>query len=552
MSAIAACAALAVPSRTCVPRATCSAANRVLRSPSRTQLAPVSVTAAPTSHRRAPRTTVAATADSAPPEGYVFEESAEGAGLRLKVTVPASECRRAYDKTLNVIRKNATIEGFRKGSNIPEAILFEHMGGGKGQAAGKTEVYSYAAEEALKRAMRFAMQQVAERALDNSERIITPPTIIRDSYAPDQDLTFEVTVDLPPSLSWTRDYHELSVKATLPHDPQRAQELADRQLRVVQKSFSRLNVVADRGIEQGDVVVLDLDCLRDDSDSGEGEAEVVEEASRKRWRLDMEDAEAFLPEVVEGIKGMKPGDLREFPVTFPENWQVRSLAGQRVTCRITVHEVFKWALEELTDEMAPQIVEGCTTVEEVKSAILERQKEEMEEMNRRAVHQAILDALASSVKVEIPRSVLEEHAKGEYQSKLLDLQMRGVLPPDQMRRLTTPEMLAGFIKAQRKNLEDQIRASMALESIFEKEGLQVTEDEIEAELAQASQDFEEAKADYDAEKLKAQAGEYLRNAKAIQWLEDNVSIQVMGAGAAVGDIQAKEAASGDVEVKEAE
>lgn len=59
-------------------------------------------------------------------------------------------------------------------------------------------------------------------------------------------------------------------------------------------------------------------------------------------------------------------DLREFPVTFPENWQVRSLAGQRVTCRITVHEVFKWALEELTDEMAPQIVEGCTTVEEVK------------------------------------------------------------------------------------------------------------------------------------------------------------------------------------------
>lgn len=114
-------------------------------------------------------------------------------------------------------------------------------------------------------------------------------------------------MDLPPSLSWTRDYHELSVKATLPHDPQRAQELADRQLRVVQKSFSRLNVVADRGIEQGDVVVLDLDCLRDDSDSGEGEAEVVEEASRKRWRLDMEDAEAFLPEVVEGIKGMKPG-----------------------------------------------------------------------------------------------------------------------------------------------------------------------------------------------------------------------------------------------------
>lgn len=46
-------------------------------------------------------------------------------------------------------------------------------------------------------------------------------------------------------------------------------------------------------------------------------------------------------------------------------------------------------------------------------------------MNRRAVHQAILDALASSVKVEIPRSVLEEHAKGEYQSKLLDLQVRG-------------------------------------------------------------------------------------------------------------------------------
>lgn len=51
--------------------------------------------------------------------------------IRLRVTIPASECARAYKDTLKTIRKEATIEGFRKGANIPEDIIFEHMGNGK-------------------------------------------------------------------------------------------------------------------------------------------------------------------------------------------------------------------------------------------------------------------------------------------------------------------------------------------------------------------------------------------------------------------------------------
>jgi len=135
-----------------------------------------------------------------------------------------------------------------------------------------------------------------------------------------------------------------------------------------------------------------------------------------------------------------------------------------------------------------------------------------------------MDALANAVSVEIPRSLLEEHATGEYQSKLVDLQMKGVLPPEQLAKLATPEMLGKFITAQRGMLEDQIRAALAMDAICEAEGISVTEAEIDAEVRQAQSDFEDAESDYDPVKLREQATLFLRNGKALELLRDAVSI----------------------------
>lgn len=61
---------------------------------------------------------------------------------------------------------------------------------------------------------------------------------------------------------------------------------------------------------------------------------------------------------------------KEFVLRFPDNWSTKSLAGTEALCQVKVKEVFKYDIKELTDEDAPKIAEGATTIAEVRWARL--------------------------------------------------------------------------------------------------------------------------------------------------------------------------------------
>lgn len=75
----------------------------------------------------------AAAEQSAAPAGApgglnVREEQLPGCGMRLHVTVPAEQCRAAYTKFMNDLRKGTTVDGFRKGK-APDAAIIAQVGG---------------------------------------------------------------------------------------------------------------------------------------------------------------------------------------------------------------------------------------------------------------------------------------------------------------------------------------------------------------------------------------------------------------------------------------
>jgi FKBP-type peptidyl-prolyl cis-trans isomerase (trigger factor) len=164
-----------------------------------------------------------------------------GTAIHLTVTVPAAECKKAYNQTLKTIRHESVIEGFRKGAMIPEEIILEHMGDGKGLAEGRKVVHQYAIENALKKAMRSVLLSLDGREiLADSERILTSSDDLLSTYRKDADLVFRIAVDLPPKLRFTSPYKDVKVAVTGEGSPADDEKIVAQQLLAFQRSNAQV------------------------------------------------------------------------------------------------------------------------------------------------------------------------------------------------------------------------------------------------------------------------------------------------------------------------
>ena len=294
--------------------------------------------------------------------------------------------------------------------------------------------------------------------------------------------------------------------------------------------------MADRGLARGDVAVIDLACFTETSD---GERVPIPSATQEKFRLlTDEDDRQMLPGLVEGILGAKYGEEREFRVTFPKLWQPRQLAGSEAVCQVKVREVLSFDLEPLTDKDAVTIAgPDCSSLADARQRLLAQAAEARLEVNQRKVHEALMDAVAACVELEVPETLLDEHARTEYQAKLIDLQQQGRLPAQAMAQLATPEMLAKFIEAQSDELNDQIKVVLAMSEICSQEGLNVTEEEIDEEIAPTVKQFNEQGAEFDMVKLREQALQFLQSTKVVDWLTTNASVTLDGEAVGVGSLK---------------
>ena len=187
-----------------------------------------------------------------------------------------------------------------------------------------------------------------------------------------------------------------------------------------------MRVVSERGIEAGDVVVMDLECFTETPGGGRTP---IPSATQKKFRFQTHEQKDFLPGLVENILGLKFGcdaatarhpphilrptscvpqscvpqscvrirvcsEAKEFSVTFPSTWQPRPLAGATALCKATIHEIFEYDLVALDDSLAAQIAPDCSTTSEARAALLARVTADREELNKRKVDEALLDAVA--------------------------------------------------------------------------------------------------------------------------------------------------------------
>lgn len=384
-------------------------------------------------------------------------EKKEGNQGLLTVTVPKEEVDKGLDKAFKKVVKQINVPGFRKGK-MPRP-LFE-------QRFGVESLYQDALDFILPEAYGNAVEEAEINPVDRPEIDVT-------QMEKGKELIFEATVTVEPEVE-LGDYKGLSIE-------KQDREVTDEEFnQAIEDAVSRQAelTVKEGKIAEGDVVNINFD--------GYVDGEAFEGGQAEGYDLEIGSG-SFIPGFEEQLIGLKANDSKDVVVTFPEEYHAEELAGKEATFKCEVNEVKSKEIPELDDELAQELDESVSTVDEYKEKLRKDLEEakvnqaeatEKEEAITKATDNAKVDIPEAMINTELDRMMQEFEQRISQQGLNLELyyQFSGQSEEE--------------LKAQMKeDAEKRVKTNLTLRAIADAENIEVSDADVEAEFAKMSEQF---------------------------------------------------------------
>jgi trigger factor len=293
------------------------------------------------------------------------------------------------------------------------------------------------------------------------------------------------------------------------------------QVKILQKRSAQLKTVdEDRPVENGDIVIIDYEGLKDGKPF---------EPARKTENFQVEIGSGrILKDFEQQLVGIQPKSTKEFQVRFPDDYYNKDLAGLDVTFKVTLKEIKEEILPEIDDEFAKSLGE-YQTPNEVREAIRRDLNQRYEAQSKRQLREDILDMLMEQSDFEVPAGLVQ----AEVDAMVRDAQnLRGYKGMSQQNLGQTEEELS---KKYRPLAERKVREYLLLQKVIQQEEINVTDerlDEAFEEMAKVvNQPVERIKALHEGDK---EAYELLRQRvlekEVINWIVENSHVERVKAG----------------------
>lgn len=244
-------------------------------------------------------------------------------------------------------------------------------------------------------------------------------------------------------------------------------------------------VTVDRPANQGDTVVIDYEGTKDGVPFEGGAAEGYE------LRL---GSHTFIPGFEEQLIGAVAGEEKDLDITFPEDYHAKELAGAPVVFHVKVHEIKETQVPAKDDELAKDVSE-FDTLEELRADLRKQLEARKEEAASQAFESALMEKVAEAAKVDLPEAMIEAEVDAELQNFDYQLRSQG-MSLEQYSKMMGGD-LSRFRASIRPSAEKQVRLRTVLNAIADAEGLEATEDDLNAEYQKLSEQY-----GMDVEKLK--------------------------------------------------
>ncbi|GAB3050061.1 trigger factor [Virgibacillus ainsalahensis] len=378
-------------------------------------------------------------------------EKQEGNIGVLTFEVPADEFETALDQAFKKVSKDVQIPGFRKGK-IPRKIFENRFG--------VESLYQDAVDIVLPNAYVKAIDEAAIEPIEQ-------PEVDIENIERGENLVFTAKVQVKPEVT-LGEYKGLEVEE---QSVEVSDEEVEETIEKLRQEQAELVVKEEGTIEEGDTVVMDFEGFLDGEafEGGKGENHSLEIGSGQ-----------FIPGFEEKLVGKAIDADTEIEVTFPEDYHAEDLAGKEATFKVNISEVKYKELPELDDEFAKDVDEEAETLDELKNKKkeeLEGQKQQEAENQKR---ETLLEKASDNAQVEIPEVMVDSELDRMVQEFEQRLQAQGM----------TMEMYSQFSGQDEAALKEQmkedagkrVKTNLTLEAIINAENLEVSEEDVEAEL----------------------------------------------------------------------
>ena len=180
------------------------------------------------------------------------------------------------------------------------------------------------------------------------------------------------------------------------------------------------------------------------------------------------------------LVGVATGDSKDVEVTFPEEYHAAELAGKPAVFKTTVHEIKGKELPELDDEFAKDVDDEVETLDALKEKIKTRLEDSKKHEAEHHLRDSVVEQAAANAEVEIPEVMIENETNRMLQEFEQRLSQQGMNLELYFQFSGQDEAaLRGQMK---EEAEGRVRVNLTLEAIAEAENLEVTDEEVDAEL----------------------------------------------------------------------
>jgi len=378
----------------------------------------------------------------------VNREKTENNQAFLTIEVDAEEME---ESSLNVYRqlvRRVDVPGFRRGK-APRAILERHVG--------RKALFENILEDVVPR--------VYEKAIAAEE--IEPLARPQIEVVQEEPLVLRAVVPLPPVVT-LGDYHTIRVEEV-------PAEVTDEAVEAVLEELRRQHATwepVERPVQLRDLITLDVESTI------AGEPFINQQGAQYQV---LPELAAPAPGFAEQLVGLKTGEEKEFGLTFPADYPRQELAGKEVTFRVKVVEVKEEKLPELTDEFATQVDPEFKTVAELRDRVRQDMEKRAEERARLEFQDRAVRALVEMSTIEYPPVLVDTEIHRMLEDRERRLQMQGLTLERYLSMIG--KTLEDMHEELRPEAEERVRRGLALGKLAEREGIEVSEAEVDDEVA---------------------------------------------------------------------
>ncbi|HEU4595966.1 MAG TPA: trigger factor [Pyrinomonadaceae bacterium] len=416
----------------------------------------------------------------------------------LKIELSAEDVRTEYDRVTQEYARAASVPGFRKG-HAPAAVVRTRF---------KKDIQTDVLQRMIPDAVTRAIQETGMEPIGQPDIHLDNEGLDKFGQEP---ISLHAHVEVMPVVP-LGEYKGIAASRRLRPI---TDETVERVISDLREASAALQPVEERGAEDGDTVTIDVQGRYLDPPSDEDikadEVNVVV------------GGEHVLPDFNDNLRGTRPDEVKTFTVVYPADYNAEGLAGKTVEYTTTVTAVRRKEVPELDDEWVKSLgEEEVDTVEKLHARVRENLSKNAENESEHRLRDEILGKLIGGNQFEVPETLVEYQSNQLLQSTVNDMMRRGVDPRSQDLNWDS------LREAVRARAEEDLRGSLLLERVAEEENIEVSDEEVEAEIQRLAEGMNQTPEQVRAA-LTKQGGERsiadrLRNRKALELIVKNAVV----------------------------